>query len=152
MPDEPTPPAQEPQAQPTELIEPERPAQAEQPTPEESPKTPEPSEESEPVSETPTPAETPVVTQQDFDKQIEERLQQERNERRTLANRARAKKKSDNLDKLLQFAKQKKVITNADVRDLLHISQSTASNYLAELVRRGSIKREGRRGGTTYVN
>ena len=59
--------------------------------------------------------------------------------------------KEDNLNKLLDFAKDKKVITNDDARDFLHISQSTATNYLSELVKRGSIKREGKRGGTKYT-
>ena len=151
MPEEPT---QQPPIQPTEPAPPEQPA-----PPAETPpltKTPPQTEPQPTILQPPTEEqkpevkEIPVVTQQDLDKQIEERLRQERNERRKLANEARTKKKSYNLDKLLQFAKQKKVITNADARDFLHVSQSTASNYLTELAKRGLIKREGQRGAAKY--
>lgn len=97
----------------------------------------------------------PVVNPEEVQKQVEEKLQErlktEQDERRKLANEARAKKKTDNLNKILEFVREKKVATNDDVRDLLHISQSTATNYLAELANRGMLKREGERGGTKYT-
>lgn len=99
--------------------------------------------------------EVPVVNQEEVQKQVEEKLQErlktEQDERRKLANIARAKKKTDNLNRILEFVKEKKVITNDDVRDFLHVSQSTATNYLTELVNRGMLKREGERGGTKYT-
>lgn len=99
--------------------------------------------------------EVPVVNQEEVQKQVEaklqERLKAEQEERRKLANVARAKKKTDNLNRVLEFARERKMVTNDDVRDFLHISQSTATNYLMELVNRGMLKREGERGGTKYT-
>lgn len=99
--------------------------------------------------------EVPVANEEEVQKQVEaklqERLKAEQDERRRLANEARAKKKTDNLNRILEFTRDKKVVTNDDVRDFLHISQSTATNYLTELVNRGMLKREGERGATKYT-
>ena len=99
--------------------------------------------------------EVPVVNQEEVQKQVEEKLQErlkaEQDERRKLANEARAQKKKDNLNKILEFMRDRKVATNDDVRDFLHVSQSTATNYLTELMNRGMLKREGERGGTKYT-
>ena len=77
-----------------------------------------------------------------MDEKVKELLQK--------ANEKRKQNKEDNLNKLLDFAKDKKVITNDDVRDFLHVSQSTATNYSNELVKRGLLRREGQRGGSKY--
>lgn len=99
--------------------------------------------------------EVSVINQEEVQKQVEaklqERLKTEQDERKRLANKARAKKKTDNLNRVLEFARERKVVTNDDVRNLLHVSQSTATNYLTELVNRGMLKREGKRGSTKYV-
>ncbi len=54
------------------------------------------------------------------------------------------------LNQIVEFAR-KKQINNQDVRDLLQVSQSTASNYLSELVKRGKLKVEGRARATSYL-
>lgn len=99
--------------------------------------------------------EVPVVNEEEMEKQVEEKLQErlkaEQDAKRRLANEARAKKKMDNLKRILEFVRKKKVVTNDDVRDFLHISQSTATNYLSELANRGILKKEGERGGTKYT-
>lgn len=99
--------------------------------------------------------EVPVINQEEVQKQVEEKLQErlkvEQEERRKLANEARAKKKTDNLNRILEFVRERKVVANDDIRDYLHISQSTATNYLTELVNRGMLRREGERGGTKYT-
>lgn len=95
--------------------------------------------------------EVQVVNQEEIQKQVSERLKIEQDERRKLANIARTQKKQDNLNRILDFVKEKKFITNDDIRDFLRISQSTATNYLTELVNRGTLKREGERGGTKYT-
>ncbi len=95
--------------------------------------------------------EVPVVNQEEVQRQVTERLKVEQDERRKLANEARVERKKDNLNKILAFARERKTVTNDDVRDYLHISQSTATNYLTELVNRGMLKREGERGGTKYT-
>ena len=95
--------------------------------------------------------EVQVVNQEEVQKQVSERLKTEQDERRKLANIARTQKKQDNLNKILEFVKEKKIVTNDDIRDFLRISQSTASNYLTELANNGKLKREGEHGGTKYT-
>lgn len=95
--------------------------------------------------------EVPVINREEMQKQIAERLKTEQDERRKLANEARVQKKKDNLNKILGFVREKKTVTNDDIRDLLRVSQSTATNYLTDLVNRGMLKREGERGGTKYT-
>lgn len=95
--------------------------------------------------------EVPVVNQEEVQKQVSERLKTEQDERRKLANEARTQKKRDNLNKILEFVKEKKIVTNDDIRDFLRISQSTATNYLTELAKSGKLKRQGEHGGTKYT-
>lgn len=95
--------------------------------------------------------EVQVVNQEEVQKQVSERLKTEQDERRKLANDARTQKKKDNLDKILVFVREKKIVTNDDIRDFLRISQSTASNYLTEMANNGKLKRQGERGGTKYT-
>ncbi|MDO8657278.1 MAG: hypothetical protein Q7K55_00955, partial [Candidatus Levybacteria bacterium] len=108
--------------------------------------------EEKPIEEPPQPPETPEpeIKLVDVEEKIQERLKTEQDERRKLANEARAKKKENNLNKISEFSKDKKTFSNDEIRDLLHVSQSTATNYLSELTRRGSIKRKGKRGGAKY--
>lgn len=91
-----------------------------------------------------------VVDHDEVQKQIKESLQSEQQQRRAAANKARFQRKEENLTRVLFLLRNKPAITNDEVRDYLHVSQSTATNYLAELVRRGSIKREGITGATKY--
>lgn len=99
--------------------------------------------------------EVPVVNQEEVQKQVEEKLQErlklEQDERRKLANEARVQRKKDNLNQILEFVREKKIVTNDDIRDLLHVSRSAATNYLTELVDRGMLKKEGERAGTKYT-
>ena len=98
--------------------------------------------------------EVPVVSQEEVNKQVEEKLQErlktEQDERRKLANEARTQRKKDNLNQILEFVREKKIVTNDDIRDLLHVSRSAATNYLTELVDRGMLKKEGERAGSKY--
>jgi len=108
-----------------------------------------------PVEPTPQPIEqtqqpeTPH-TPEEIQKQVDEKLKVELDARRQKANEARAKKKEDNLTKIFSLVQSKRVVTNDEVRDFLHVSQSTATNYLTEMVNRGMLKKEGERGGTKY--
>lgn len=98
--------------------------------------------------------EIPVVNQEEVQRQVEEKLQErlklEAAARRKLALQARIKKKEDNLNKTLEFVRVRKIVTAFDIRDLLHVSKSTATKYLSELVKRGQLRREGTRGSTRY--
>lgn len=131
--------------------QPENPSQQPQSPESSKPEEVKPPEEK-PSEESPQPLKPPgqEVKAIDVEEKIQERLKTEQDERRKLANEARAKKKEDNLSRILEFSKEKKIFSNDDIRDLLHVSQSTATNYLSELTRRGSIKREGKRGGAKY--
>jgi len=105
-----------------------------------------PVEEPKPEPEKPKEEKTEVNIEAEVKKQMDEKVK----ELLQKANEKRKQNKEDNLKRLLDFAKEKKVITNDDVRDSLHVSQSTATNYLSELVKRESVLREGTRGGTKY--
>ena len=57
-----------------------------------------------------------------------------------------AQKKQKKLEKILQFTKQKGKINNADVCRLLHVSQSSATNYFNELEKSGKLRQVGKVG------
>ena len=44
----------------------------------------------------------------------------------------------------------RKEINNQDVRDLLHVSQSTATDYLTELLKSGKLKSKGKAKARIY--
>lgn len=98
----------------------------------------------------PEPPQNPQISDEEIQRQVDERLKVELDNRRQKANEARAQKKEDNLNKIFNLVRDKRVITNDEVRDFLHVSQSTATNYLAEMVNRGMLKKEGERGGAKY--
>lgn len=52
-------------------------------------------------------------------------------------------RKKVKLEKILGLAAQKRSITNDQVEKLLHVSDATATRYLATLVRQGRLKRVG---------
>lgn len=66
-------------------------------------------------------------------------------------NQAKKARRDEAIQKIFTFAQEKKRITNEQVRDLLHISQSTATDYLSDLVNRGMLKTEGKGRATVYV-
>jgi len=119
--------------------------------PEEKPveQTPQPTEQPQ-QPETPQIPEVPQLSPEEIQKQVDEKLKVELDARRQKANEARAKKKEENLTKIFSLVQSKRVVTNDEVRDFLHVSQSTATNYLAEMVNRGMLKKEGIRGGAKY--
>jgi len=140
-----TPPAEE-QKPPEETKPPEPIIQQPETTPQQSIE-PEPRINIEPEK----PAEQPpVVDQTEVQKQVEEKLKIELDARRLKANQARQTKREENLMKIEKLIEEKKQINNDDVRELLHVSQSTATNYLEDLVKRGTIKLNGKGKATTY--
>lgn len=102
-----------------------------------------------PVEPSQTP-QIPQVSEEEIQKRVDERLKIELDNRRQKANEARAQKKENNLNKIFNLVRDKRVITNDEVRDFLHVSQSTATNYLTEMTNRGMLKKEGERGGAKY--
>lgn len=71
-------------------------------------------------------------------------------QRRLHANEVRKQKKEDNLAKILEFVQQKGKASNLDIRDFLHVSQSTTTGYLRILVNSGKLKKEGKAKATKY--
>ncbi|TSC85586.1 MAG: hypothetical protein G01um10148_972 [Parcubacteria group bacterium Gr01-1014_8] len=59
-------------------------------------------------------------------------------------------RKKGRLDKIIELARRKGSIVNNDVEMLLKVSDATASRYLAELVKQGTLRQKGVRAGTTY--
>jgi len=65
---------------------------------------------------------------------------------RALLAKAQAKiqfNKQKKLEKLMEFAQKKKIITNSDVQKLLRVSDRTATRYLVKLVLQGQLLRVG---------
>lgn len=72
--------------------------------------------------------------------------QDERGFIKSLLIKAQAKiqlNKQKKLDKLIQFAQEKKIVANDDVQKLLRVSDATATRYLVKLVQQGRIARVG---------
>ena len=115
-----------PQPEPTINIEPEKPA--------EKPQVPQ----------------APQVSDEEIQQRVDDKLNTELEARRLKANHARQTKREENLMKIEKLIEVKKQINNDDVRELLHVSQSTATNYLEDLVERGTIKTEGKGKATIY--
>lgn len=59
-------------------------------------------------------------------------------------------RKQSRLKKVLTLAREKRIIANDDVQLALTVSDATATRYLAELVKFGSLRRISRDGGTRY--
>ena len=51
--------------------------------------------------------------------------------------------KQRKLEKLIQLARKKQIITNDDVQKLLYVSDATATRYLVKLVQQGRLTRVG---------
>ena len=66
-------------------------------------------------------------------------------------NAARTAKKDEHLQKIMMFAQEKRSITNEQVRELLHVSQSTATAYLQTLVSGGQLRVDGKAKNTVYL-
>ena len=139
------------------------PSQKEEPKPEETkpqepiqqpevipsqPHVPEPKINIEP--EKPTEQPQVAIDQTEVQRQVEEKLKEEVDARRQKANQERQTRREENLMRIEKLIEEKKQINNDDVRELLHVSQSTATNYLQVLVNRGTIKSEGKGKATVY--
>jgi len=91
-----------------------------------------------------------VIDQTEIQRKVDEKLKAELDTRRIKANQERQTRREENLMKIEKLIVEKKQINNDDVRELLHVSQSTATNYLQTLVDRGTIKKEGKGKATAY--
>lgn len=117
-----------------------------------------------PTQEVPKQLETPQISQnpqipqplqlsdEEIQKQVGEKFNNELDARRLKANKARQAKRQEHLQMIEKLIEEKKAITNQEVRDLTHVSQSTATEYLSMLVKSGTIKMEGKGPATVYKN
>jgi len=93
----------------------------------------------------------PEISQDEIQKQAVAMFDARVKENSVKGNQAKKVKRDEALQKIFTFAQEKKKITNEQARDLLHISQSTATEYLTDLVARGMLKIEGKGKATVYV-
>lgn len=133
-----TPPQQPESPQPPESPKPEE--QKPEEKPKEEPKSEPPKEEKplEPEPKVTEPEKSEVNVGEEVKKQLDEKVKellQKANEKRKL-------NRENNLNQIVDLAR-KRQINNQDVRDLLQVSQSTASEYLTELTKSGKLKSEG---------
>jgi len=138
--EEPKPEEQKPveETKPAEEVKTEPEKIGETPKPEEKPKDVS-AEVSTKVEEVKTESETPKPPQINLD------------ELRVKANKERQDRKQEHLAEVEKLAKSKQ-INNHDVRELLHVSQSTATNYLEELTKQGKIKKSGKAKSISYTS
>ena len=66
------------------------------------------------------------------------------------ATQVRQQKRGEHLAKILTLIQQKGKVKNEDIRDFLHVSQTTATDYLHTLVQSGKIKKSGKAKATVY--
>ncbi len=97
------------------------------------------------------PVTSPTISQEEVQKQAVAMFDARLRENSVKGNQAKKAKRDEALQKIFSLAQEKKRITNEQIRDLLHVSQSTASDYLSELVNRGMLKTEGKGKATVYV-
>ena len=97
-----------------------------------------------------SPAQNNQINQEEIDRQIKEILKRDLIDKSNLANRIKAERVAASLNKILTFASQKPEFNNLDIRDYLHISQSTATSYLSKLVNSGRLKKSGKSKYTKY--
>ncbi len=100
--------------------------------------------------ENPQTPEVPQPNPEEIQRQVDEKLKTELDLRRQKANQARQTKREEHLMAIEKLIEEKKQINNQDVCDLLHVSQSTATNYLTDLTKRGTVKITGKGKATTY--
>lgn len=86
------------------------------------------------------------------DESLEQKLKDKLLENIKQSNQIRKQKREDNLNKVLELVKLKGEVNNLEVRDLLKVSQSTASYYLTELTKKGVLKIKNKGRSTVYTS
>ena len=123
----------------------------EKPLPQPKPEPQQPPDLSGELSEKPQSPESPQSPQPDIQQQVEAMFDARIKENSIKGNAAKKAKRDEAIQKIFSFVQEKKRITNEQVRDLLRISQSTATDYLSDLVNRGMLKVEGKGKATVYL-
>jgi len=94
----------------------------------------------------------PQVSEEEIQKQVSEKLALELASRRQKANIVRKENREEHLAAIEKLLSKKPEITNQDVQNLVHVSRTTAFDYLTTLVNSGKIKTEGKGRATVYKN
>ena len=138
--------------------EPEKPEAPKPPVENPVPDVSEPTIDIEPVIPSPQPSNpsippepVPIIDDSEIQKRAEEILKEKQETFRLLGNQAKTQQHEDNIKKIIVYAQEKKQIDNQQVRDLLHVSQSTATNYLTELVNKGILRIDKKAKATVYL-
>ncbi len=84
-----------------------------------------------------------------IEEEVKQKLDEKVSEFLKKANEKRKQRRENNLNQIIELAR-KKEINNQDVRDLLQVSQSNSSNYLAQMVKSGKLKSEKKGKATVY--
>jgi hypothetical protein len=106
--------------------------------------------EAPPVQPSPPPISPSSPSDPSLPSDPSDQTDEQSDERRLHANEVRKQKKEDNLAKIIMFVQSQGKATNLDIRDYLHISQSTTTGYLRTLVNSGKLKKEGKAKATKY--
>src|SRR3989344_6069730 len=123
---------------------------SEEPAVETPAETPPPAESKpEPPKEPEVKVTEPEKPEVNIEEEVKKQLDEKVAELLKKANEKRKQRREDNLNQIIELAR-KKEINNQDVRDLLQVSQSTSSSYLAQLVKNGKLKSEKKGKATVY--
>ncbi len=108
-----------------------------------------------PKETTPPPASTPSPLSADLSAEASAKVEAKEGQlaqsSRQKSLQVRKQKHDANIAEILKLLAKKSKIQNIDVRDYLHVSQSTATDYLHTLVNSGKIKKEGKGKATVYM-
>ncbi|MBI3955974.1 peptidoglycan DD-metalloendopeptidase family protein [Candidatus Gottesmanbacteria bacterium] len=161
IPQPPQSPVSPPSPQPTDLspdLSVSTPISPQSPVSPQSPQSPDSLSEMPPPSSPPNPPNpsypplaSPIANQEEIQKQAVAMFDARLKENSIKGNQAKKAKRDEAIQKIFRFAQERKRVTNEQIRDLLHVSQSTATDYLSQLVSSGMLKTEGKGKATVYL-
>lgn len=115
--------------------------------------SPEPAEEKPvippPLSTQPTPTPS-VINQNEIGKKVDEKIKARLTFLQQKGNQKKREKKQAMLQRIVEIARTKGKINNQEAQKILHLPQSTLTDYFKELVSQGTFKREGKGKATYY--
>lgn len=94
--------------------------------------------------------EIPVVDQAEVQKQTEGKLKERLTILQQKGNQKKKDKKQAILQRIVDIARTRGRINNQEAQKILHLPQSTLTDYFQELVSQGSLKKEGKGKATYY--
>lgn len=98
-----------------------------------------------------TPVSDPALGEQQAGAMFDARLKEHWKQYQPRGNQVKQETRQKHLDKIMAFAQEKRSVSNQDIRDLLHVSQTTATRYLAQLASSAMLKME-KKGNRTFYS